>query len=141
MLLHCNFEEMTALAHGARSFLSRDDGEGGGAVAAPPRARSAVEALLPRLHGDIGVETLADQEAVERALAAIVEHLHDEMDAAVLAAHAADEDAVAAYFDYAHSLTVLSRAREMGREMRAVIELVSGSEPTPELALTFQFPD
>lgn len=141
MLLRCNYEEMTALAHGARAFLARDPGEGGGVVAAPPRSRAAVEALLPRLAGDVAVETLADQRVVEAALRTIVEYLHEEMDAVVVATHAADEDAVAAYFDYAHSLTVLSRAREMGREMAGVIELVTGAEPTPEVALTFQFPD
>lgn len=141
MLLRCNYEEMTALAHGARTLLARDDEEEGGAVAAPPRARAAIGALLPRLVGDVPVDTLADQQVVETALSAIVEHLHEELDSAVLAAHAADEEAVSAYFDYAHALTVLSRAREMGREMSAVIELVTGSRPTPEVALTFQFPD
>jgi hypothetical protein len=141
VLLRCNYEEMTALAHGARAFLARDEGEEGGAVAAPPRSRAAVEALLPRLEGDMAVETLAVQRVIETALKAIVEYLHDEMDTAVVATHAADEGAVAAYFDYAHALTVLSRAREMGREMSGVIELVTGAQPTPEVALTFQFPD
>lgn len=141
MLLRCNFEEITAVAHGARAFLVREHEGESGAVAAPARSRAVVEALVPRLTGDMVVETLAEQQAIEAALAVIVESLRVEMDAAVLAAHAADEMAVAAYFDYAHALTLLSRAREMGREMAAVIELVTGAPPTSEVALTFQFPD
>jgi hypothetical protein len=110
-------------------------------VLAPPESRARVEALLPRLKGDLSVSTLAELRAVRVALEAIVEHLREEMEAHVLASHAADESAVNAYFAFAHALTVASRVRELGEEMEAIIELVTGDSPTPEAVRTFRFPD
>jgi hypothetical protein len=141
VLLRCNFEEVMALNHGAHAFLSREDEGGGCAVVAPPESRAAVEALLHRLEGDLEVETLADQQGLSTAITAIVNCLRADMETAVLAMHPADEGAVAAYFEFAHALTVQTRIEEVGREMSAMIELVTGHEPTPEMALTFQFPD
>jgi hypothetical protein len=140
VLLRCNFEEVTALNHGAHAILSRE-GEEAWVVTAPPGSRSAVEALIPRLDGDLEVETLADQQEVALAISTIVDFLRDEMETSVLAMHPADEGAVAAYFDFAHALTVQGRVEEVGREMAAVIELVTGQQPTPEMVFTFQFPD
>ncbi len=63
------------------------------------------------------------------------------MEATVVASHPADEGAVSAYFDFAHGFTVAQRIREMASEMRALIELVTGAEPTAETERTFYFPD
>lgn len=140
MILACNYEEMTALTHGARSFLADGESEGG-PVAAPSEDRGAVEALLPRLTGDLSVRTLEEQRQVERAVEVLVVHLRDEMHARVLATHPAAEDAVAAYFDFAHALTVLQRIRELGEEMRALVEVMTGRPPSARVSRTFVFPD
>jgi hypothetical protein len=140
MILHCNFEEVTALTHGAHSFLERAPGAESGVIA-PSRSRAMVEALLPRLEGDVSIECLQEQRRVQGALEVIVEHLRVEMETQVVATHAADEIAVAAYFDFAHSLSVLGRAREMGEEMVALIELMTGGPASPALARDIKFPD
>ncbi len=74
-------------------------------------------------------------------MSAVVGTLREEMELAIVAAHAADEAAVASYFLFAHALTVLARLSEMGQEMEALIEVVTGSLATPEAALSFVFPD
>jgi hypothetical protein len=140
MILFCNFEELGALDEGARSFLGDGPGEAS-PVAAPPEGRNEVEALLPRLVGDLSVETLAEQRRILEGVSVIVERLKEEMDAAVLSAHPADESAVSAYFLYGHALAVLGRLVEMGQEMEALIEVVTGSPATPEIADTFLFPN
>jgi hypothetical protein len=139
MILQCNFEELGALREGARSFLGNTPG-GGSSVAAPPEGRAEVEALLPRLVGDLSIRTLADQRRILRGVLAIVERLKEEMDAAVLSAHPGDEIAVAAYFQYGHALVVLGRLAEMGQEMEALIEVVTGAPATQAVAETFHFP-
>lgn len=139
MILRCNYEELAALRRGARAVL--DSGRGGrGAVAAPPEGRHEVEALLPRLVGDLTVDTLLEQQRLTRAVMTIVDELRETMEVAILAAHPADESAVSAYFDFAHALAVLGRLTEMGAEMEALIELVTGAPPTPDVARTFRFP-
>ena len=140
MILHCNYEELQSLRSGARTIL-RGDGAEGCAVAAPPRARARVEALLPTLDGDLSLSTLAEQEACEEAVRTILACQRAEMDAAVLATHPAAESAVAAYFDYAHTRSVLGRLEEMGTHMRALIEVVTGSPADEQASLTFAFPD
>ncbi len=140
MIVACNYEEVTALSHGARSFLGDEEGMGS-VVAAPPSGRIAVEALLPRLSGDFSVHTLAEQQEVEKAVRLIVTHLRETMDSRVLATHAAAEEAVSAYFDYAHALTVLDRVQAVGAEMTAVVELLTGRAPSSEMRESFQFPD
>jgi hypothetical protein len=140
MILACNYEEVVALKHGATTILSEEVGERG-LVAAPSAARVAVEALLPRLTGDLSVGTLAEQRQLERAVELIVKRLRQGMQAEVLATHPASEPAVAAYFEFAHALAVLGRIREMGREMRALIEVMTGAPPTDELIRTFRFPE
>lgn len=139
MKLHCNFEELSALSHGAHSLLSEGD-EAECAVAAPTASRAAVEAFMPRMESWVEVSTLMEQRGMESALVAIVECLRIEMDWAITTTHAADEQAVAAYFDYAHAFSVLARVREIGREMEAMIELVTGGAPTAEVARDFMFP-
>ena len=140
MILRCNFEELGALKTGAHAFLGEAPGERS-SVVAPPQGREEVEALLPRLGGDLTMETLADQRRVVKGVKAIVAHLKDEMDASVMDTHPADESAVSSYFLYAHALAVLKRITEVGREMEAMIEVVTGAPATPEVAATFRFPD
>jgi hypothetical protein len=139
MIFSCNFEEVRALEEGARAVLEEPVGEG--AVAAPSAVRAAVESLLPQLTGDLAFQTLAEQDAVERGVRAVVEHLRQVMDAFIVATHPAGEPAVAAYFDYAHALSVLHRLEEVGREMRALFELLHGAPADPVDCHTFVFPD
>ena len=140
MIVHCNFEELTALKAGARQILDGYAPERG-VVAAPPEEREQVVALLPRLNGDWSVQTLADERALRGAVTAIVEILRVEMEATVTSTHPADEGAVSAYFDFAHALSVLSRIEEIEQEMEALIELMTGGPVTDELTTRFVFPD
>ncbi len=140
MILQLNFEEIRALRSGGRSFLE-GVAEPLSPVIAPPESRARVEALLPRLEGDLSVSTLAEVQSVAGAVDAIVEYLLVEMETMVLATHAADEDAVAAYFDFAHALTVSRRLAEMAQEMVALIELVTGQPVSEESRRSFLFPD
>ena len=140
MILHFNYEELTALKAGARTFLAREE-EGYSRVLAPPAERARVEALLPMLDGDVSLPTLAELSTVRSAVEAIVECLRVEMESVVVTTHAADEQAVAAYFDFAHGLTVAHRLDEMASEMEAMIELVTGEPPTPATSRSFLFPD
>jgi hypothetical protein len=140
VILHCNYEELRALRSGGRSLLE-GDAEELSYVLAPPEHRARVEALLPRLDGDVSVTTLAELRGVTLAVHAILQYLRAEMDAAVIATHAADELAVAAYFDFAHVLTVLHRLHDLASEMEAMIEVVTGAPVDAESALTFRFPD
>lgn len=141
MILHCNYEELRALRQGAHVLLEHGGQEAGSSVAAPPEDVGDVERLLPRLDGDLGIETLDEQRAVAAALRAIVASLRTNMEEAVVASHPGHETAVEAYFDYAHALSVLERAEEMGAEMEALIEVVTGSVATDGVARTFVFPD
>lgn len=140
MILYISYEEMRALQQGAHALL-HEDGRGGCAVAAPPEVRARVEALEERLAGDLGVSTLAEQRATAAAVAAIVDCLRTEMEALVGDTHPAHEGAVAAYFDFAHGLSVLTRLRELGSEMEAMIEVVTGRPADGQAAAAFQFPD
>jgi hypothetical protein len=140
VILHFNFEELTALRSGAQVFLEREEA-GGGAVLAPGEERVRVAAFLERLDGDITLSTLAEVRAVQEAVSAIVRSLRVELETVVLATHVADEDAVAAYFDFAHVFTVEHRLREMASEMEALIELVTGAPATEQAIAHFQFPD
>lgn len=140
MILRCNFEELGALKKGATAFLGGSPGEGP-PVAAPPEGWEEVQALIPRLTGDLAMETLADQRRVLRAVTSIVAHLKEEMDNHVIATHPGGEVAVSSYFLYAHALSVLHRVSEIGQEMEAIIEVMTGSPPTPEVAVSIRFPD
>ena len=140
MILHFNYEELTALQAGAQAYLEREE-PGCGGVLAPPESRAHVEAFLPMLAGDLSVSTLDELRTIESAVTAIVDCLRVEMETNVVASHAADEGAVSAYFDFAHGYTVQHRISEMAAEMEALIELVTGSEATSETAKSFYFPD
>lgn len=140
MILRCNYEELTALRHGAGVVLRADASEPC-SVLAPPAERAQVEAWAGALAGDVSLGTLAEQVEAEAAVRTIVACLRAEMDAAVVATHPADETAVASYFDYAHALAVLARLEDMGEHMRALIEIVTGGPPDSTLAAAFAFPD
>lgn len=139
VILYCNFEELAALnAAAARSMDAQAEAWG---VVAPPEAIEDVEALLPRLVGDIGVESLADHASIRRAVAFLTDELRDRMNHAVIEQHPAAEDAVLAYFEYAHSLSVLRRLDRLGDDMIALAELMTGERAGSESAQRFTFPD
>ena len=140
MIVHCNFEELSALKAGARQVLKGYAPEHG-VIAAPPEERERVAAFLPRLGGDFSVTTIAEQRSLLHAVAIIVEILRVEMESMVATNHAAHEVAVAAYFDFAHAFSVQARLYEVGLEMEALVELVTGGPVTDELARDFAFPD
>ena len=140
MILHCTFEELSALSAGAERVLA-EAGSGATVVVAPPEVIADVEALLPRLAGDLSLTTLAEQQSIARAVTYIVAELKQRMDVAIVEEHAASEYAVGAYFDYAHALTVQDRVVRQGAEMSAIIEVMTGRAPTSEVARTFEFPD
>jgi len=136
MILHCSFEELGALNAGIERVLAEADR---GGVAAPPDVLPDLDALAPRLTGDLDLETLAEQRSVERAVDYLVDEARERMDSSVLEQHAAAEGAVQAYFDYAYVLTVRDRIRRIGAEMRALIELMTGKPPSEKTARTFSF--
>ena len=140
MIVHCNFEELTALKAGACQVLDGYAPEHG-AIASPPAERERVAALVPRLGGDFSVTTLAEQRSLLHAVAIVVEMLRVEMESMVATHHPAHEVAVSAYFDFAHAFSVQARLYEIGLEMEALVELVTGGPVTDELARDFAFPD
>jgi hypothetical protein len=139
MILHCNYEELTALASAAERVLS--DMAGDGMVVAPPRAFGDLEALLPRVTGDVSLTTLDEQRSVQRALELVLEQSHVRMNGYVLDQHPAAEHALNAYFEYAYVLAILDRTRRIGAEMTMLIELMTGRAPDDETARTLSFPD
>lgn len=138
MILHCGYEELQALTKATESALS---GFEGGGVAAPPEVVGDMEALLPRLVGDVSISTYAEQQSVEAALAYVCDHLREHMDSTILAEYVGSENAVIAFFDYGHVLSILDRVLAMGEEMYALIELMTGESPTTETARSVTFPD
>ena len=138
MILHCNFEELRALTAASEMIVGETHGHPG-AVAAPPEALVMVEQLLPRLTGDVSIETLDDQRRVQKAVSFICSELHHRLDEQIIDTNPANEDAIALYFDYGHSRTVLHRLEQMGAEMEAIVDLISGSNPAA--ASTVTFPD
>lgn len=141
MILNCNYEELQALATGAELLLDADPIGAAGAVAAPSEAQIQVANLQPRLTGALSIDTLAEQRSVRKAVAAICDRLHSRMDQKVVEHHPAHEEAVALYFDYAHAYGVLTRLDEIGVEMTALIELMTGAPPTDETARSVTFDD
>lgn len=140
MILHCTYEELSALSAGGERVLA-ESATGASVVIAPPEVVADVEALMARLIGDMSVTTLAEQQSIARAITFIVAELKQRMDAAILDMHPADEYAVGGYFDYAHALTVQDRVVRVGNEIAAMIELMTGHAATVEDARTFTMPD
>lgn len=139
MILHCTFEELTALRHGASRVL---EGMESGNVAAPPEAVAEIEALLDRLNGDLSVTTLAEAESLLRAVEAIYVDADERLDEEILRwQNPSAEESVVAYFDYAYILAVRDRLRRMCAQMRAMIEVMTGRPPTEETARSVTFPD
>jgi hypothetical protein len=129
MILRCNFEELRALASAGEAVVA----------AAAPETGAKVDVLLPRLTGDVSIDTLDDQRGVRQAVSAIVDDLRERMDRDIIAQGPASEDAVNLYFDYGYSRSVLHRLDEMGSEMEALADLITGGHP--ELAGAIHFPD
>ncbi|MBI4409943.1 MAG: hypothetical protein HY561_09560 [Gemmatimonadetes bacterium] len=138
MILYCSYEELTALAAGAGRVVAHA-AEGGAAVAAPPAVVAEIEWLMPRLRGDMLLTTLAEQQRLERVMAHILTHLREQLDRMILEQYAGSEDSVNAYFDYANVLSVKDRLHSIGEEMAALIELMTGSLPTPDTARSVTF--
>jgi hypothetical protein len=145
MILHCSYEELRALSSGAELVLATGSWEAGGTVAAPPvvpaTAAAAIELLLPRLVGDLGISTLAEQRRIREAVAWLATELRARMEREILEPHPGHEAAVLLYFDFAHVLKVLDRLDRMGAAMEAMIEVVFGGSATLEAAGSFSFPD
>jgi hypothetical protein len=137
MILRMSFEEVTALNSATERLVSA---WGGGSVAAPPEVLAALEARSP-LRGDISILTLAQQRRLMGAVDYIVDDLRHRMDTLIMELYVGAEDAVTAYFDYANVLTLQARLGGIGREMVALIELMTGDAPTAELAELVEFPD
>jgi hypothetical protein len=136
MIFHCSFEELNALIAGIERMLA--DAERGG-VAAPPEVLPDINALAPRLTGDLDIESLAEQQSIERAIESVLAAAREYVDQMVLEQHPAAESAVQAYFDFAHILTLYDRVRLIGFEMRALIELMTGEPPSAKSAGSVHF--
>jgi hypothetical protein len=137
MILRMSFEEVTALNAATEQLLSSPDG---GGVAAPPEVLAELEVHLPA-RGDISIMTLAQQRRLVRGLDFVLEHLKRRMDALIVELYVGADDTVNAYFDYANVLTLRSRVDAIGREMVALIQLMTGSDPTPETEAQVTFLD
>jgi hypothetical protein len=79
MIIHCNYEELHALAAGAELILDPFS-MGTGGVAAPMQAVTQVAMLQPRLTESLSIATLEEQRWVRRAVDAICTALHERMD-------------------------------------------------------------
>ena len=139
MILHCDYEELAALTAAVGRALDPAGREH--VLAAPTQAVADLEALLPRLGGDIAVDSLAEQASLHRALAYLSGEVRARMESIILDQHPAAEDAVLAYFDYARVLAVLVRIDRIGHEMAAIVELMTGQDATSDSAQRFSFPD
>jgi hypothetical protein len=139
VILNCDFEELAALTAAIGRAL--EDGRRGHPVAAPPVAVSDLQELLARLVGDISVDSLAEQARLRRTVAFLADELRLRMDSTILGQHPAAEDAVLAYFDYARVLSVLLRLDRLGHEMAALVEVLTGQDPSTESAQQYSFGD
>ncbi|MFP4624485.1 MAG: hypothetical protein ACOC3J_02325 [Gemmatimonadota bacterium] len=133
MILRLSFEEITAMNSAARRMLG---GPGEGGVLAPPAALAALESRVP-LEGDISLATVADQLRLLRAVDLVLAHLKRRMDALVVEQYVGSEDAVNAYFDYANVLAVRAKLAEVGEEMEAILELITGESGSGEADIVF----
>ena len=129
MILHLSFEELRAIASAGELIVAGKSRDG---IAVPSDWADRVNALLPRLTGDLSIETLEDQRRVRDAVAGLVAEVHRRLDHQVIESHPGHEEAVALYFDYAHARGVLARLDRMGAEMEAIASLIGD-----RAALTF----
>ena len=136
MILHCNFEELRALTAASETIVA-EAYDRAGAVAAPPEGVVMVERLLPRLTGDMSIETLDDQRRVQGAVFHIVTDLHRRLDHKIIETSPGNEEALLLYFDYGHSRSVLHRLDNMGAEMAAIVDLIGGGNPHTAGGITF----
>ena len=137
MILRISFEEVTALNSAAERLLT---GAEGGGVAAPPEVLAELDARLP-LEGDITVDTMAQQQRLGAALGYVLNHLKRRMDALVVEQYVGSDDSINSFFDYANVLSLKARLDAIGREMHAMIELMTGDEPSDRAAEEISFPD
>lgn len=107
---------------------------------APPEVLVEIESRLP-LEGDISVATLSRQRRLIGAVDYVLDHLKCRMDALIIEQYVGSDDTVNAYFDYANVLTLRAKLDAAGREMVALIELMTGAAPTAETAEDIAFPD
>lgn len=138
MILQCTFEELSVMSAAAERVLAA---AGAGGVAAPAQVITDIEALAPRLTGDIGVHSLSEVNAIQRAARYLLDDARERTDALILEQYPAAEAAVVAYFEYAHILTFLDRTKRISAQMTALIELMTGVPPTEETAREVSFPD
>lgn len=137
MILHCSYEELTALDAAVERVLVAID-QGG--VAAPPEVVPDLEALAPRLHGDISIRTLDEQVSIEKAIGYLLGDARERTDSFILDEYASAESAIRSYFEYAHLLTVLDRVRQIGHEIRSILEVMTG-KPPDQAARSIPFED
>jgi hypothetical protein len=140
VILHCSFEELTAMAAGAERVLGLVT-HGGGGVAAPPEELADLEAFAPQLVGDISINSLGEQRSYERAVVLLIREARERMHESILQQHVAAEEAVSAYFDFGHLITVHRRLVALGHEMAAMIEVMTGELPDAPAADRIHFPD
>jgi hypothetical protein len=103
VILHCNYEELRAIASAAEMLAAEAEAGERPFAAGPPDAQLQLERLIPRLSGDLSIETLEDQRRVQNAVALITRTLLARLDARVIETTPANEEAVILYFDYAHA--------------------------------------
>jgi hypothetical protein len=136
VILHCNFEELRALAAASELILAQA-GDQSAVAAVPAEERQRVERLQPLLVGDISVDSLELQRSLVGAVRFLCAGLLHRLDDRVVESGPASEDAVNLYFDYGHARAVLHRLEEMGAEMEAIAELISGGNPAASGGVSF----
>ena len=136
MILHCSFEELSALNEAAGRVLAA---AGTGGVAAPPEVIADIEALSTRITGDLSIESLHEARGVIRALRYLIGDGRTRTDAFIVDQGPAGEMAILSYFEYANLLTLLERAIRLGDQMTALIEVMTGQPVTDESARQISF--
>lgn len=131
MILHLSFEELRAIVSAGELVVAGGESRGAGVLA------GRVERLLPRLVGDVSVESLDDQRQLRGTVGLLVDEMHRRLDRQVIETHPGHEEAVSLYFDYAHARSVLDRLDRMGAEMEAIAELIGGGDRAASGGISF----
>jgi hypothetical protein len=132
-----SFEEVTALNAATERLLSSPDG---GGVAAPPEVLAELEVHLPA-RGDISIMTLAQQRRLVRGpglRAGAPEAPDGRADRGAVRGRGRHGERVLRLRERADAA---ARVDAIGREMVALIELMTGSDPTRRLAEQVTFLD